>query len=109
MSECRLQLQQGILSLHGVLDKNNAHQVYLHSKQLLSSGQAPDCIDLGHVDHIDSAGLALLLEWQSWANHARHKLQLQHAPKQLLMLARLSELDRILNLGPVNSPQGIAA
>jgi anti-anti-sigma factor len=97
-TECQLQLENGVLHLRGVLDKNSVPAAYQCSQQLLRRKQAPDTIELGAVEHIDSAGLALLLEWQSWANHSEHKLRLEHAPQQLLQLARLSELDRILNL-----------
>ena len=98
MTECQLQLENGKLHLRGVLDKNSVPAAYQCSQQLLRRQQAPDTIELSAVEHIDSAGLALLLEWQSWAKHRQHALKLEHAPQQLLMLARLSELDRILNL-----------
>lgn len=97
-TECQLQLENGKLHLRGVLDKNSVPTAWHCSQHLLRQQQAPDSIDLSEVEHIDSAGLALLLEWQSWAQRKQHQLHLQHAPQQLLMLARLSELDRILNL-----------
>ena len=98
MTDCQLQLEDGKLYLRGVLDKNSVPAAYQCSKKLLRQQQAPDSIELSEVEHIDSAGLALLLEWQSWANRGQHALQLENAPQQLLKLARLSELDRILNL-----------
>jgi len=98
MTDCQLQLENGKLYLRGVLDKNSVPAAYQCSQTLLRKQQAPTSIELSEVEHIDSAGLALLLEWQSWAKHRQHALKLEHAPQQLLMLARLSELDRILNL-----------
>ncbi len=103
MTDCQLQLENGKLHLRGVLDKHSVPTAYQCSKKLLRASTAAQAIDLSEVQHIDSAGLALLLEWQSWANHAAQQLQLQHAPEQLLQLARLSELDRILNLGPTTA------
>lgn len=55
-------------------------------------------IDLAGVGAIDSAGLALLLEWQSRARARGGQLALDNAPADLLRLARLCEADELLNL-----------
>lgn len=55
-------------------------------------------IDLAGVGAVDSAGLALLLEWQSRARARGGQLALDNAPADLLRLARLCEADDLLSL-----------
>ena len=68
-------------------------------------------IDLGGVTGTDSAGLALLIEWLSVAKQARRSLRYENMPAQLHQLARLSEVDDLLNaaLQPVIPAAGAAA
>lgn len=62
-------------------------------------GSAPITqIDLTGVGAIDSAGLALLLEWQSRARARGGQFELHNAPEGLLRLARLCEAVDLLNL-----------
>jgi len=56
-------------------------------------------LDLAGVEATDSAGLALLVEWTSWARRENRKLSFKHVPKQALALACISEVDKILPLG----------
>jgi phospholipid transport system transporter-binding protein len=55
-------------------------------------------IDLAGVSATDSAGLALLLEWQSRARARGGQFELHNAPEGLLRLARLCEAVDLLNL-----------
>ena len=57
-------------------------------------------IDLGATGRIDSAGLALLLEWQSRAIAEGAPLQLNNVPDDILRLARLCEAAELLGLEP---------
>lgn len=54
-------------------------------------------IDLAGVTGSDSAGLALLIEWLSIARAASRTLTYRHAPAALLQLARLSEVEPLLD------------
>jgi phospholipid transport system transporter-binding protein len=56
-------------------------------------------IDLGGVTASDSSGLALLIEWLSVAKEFGHSLRYANVPAQLHQLARLSEVDELLNTG----------
>ncbi len=47
-------------------------------------------IDLKNVKAVDSAGLALIIEWLKIAHTRNIKLNFINVPKQLLALARLS-------------------
>lgn len=53
-------------------------------------------IDLAGVTASDSAGLALLIEWLSVAKAGNHDLQFENLPTQLQQLARLSEVEDLL-------------
>ena len=55
-------------------------------------------VDLGGVTHADSAGLALLVHWLRLARRRGLDLEFHRAPGQLMDMARLSRLDRILPL-----------
>lgn len=55
-------------------------------------------IDLARVTGIDSAGLALLLEWQSRSRADGRRLSLCNAPDGLLRLAHLCEATDLLNI-----------
>ena len=53
-------------------------------------------IDLSGVEPVDSAGLAVLLEWVRWARLQRRTLALRGVPEGLGAIARISEVDGIL-------------
>ena len=55
-------------------------------------------IDLAGINHADSSGLALLLEWQAMARNLDYTLHITNAPSSLLRLAKLCEADKLLNI-----------
>jgi ABC-type transporter Mla MlaB component len=57
-----------------------------------------EVIDLGATGRIDSAGLALLLEWQAMAHTAGFALRLENIPDDVMRLARLCEAAHPLGL-----------
>ncbi|MBU0455174.1 MAG: STAS domain-containing protein [Pseudomonadota bacterium] len=54
-------------------------------------------VDLSDVTHCDSAGLALLIEWRRLAHKNHQVLRFEHLPKQLINIARVSNLLSILH------------
>lgn len=56
-------------------------------------------VDLSGVTSVDSAGLALLLEWQASAQDRNSKLKFVNAPSDLRRLAALSEAVGLLGIG----------
>jgi phospholipid transport system transporter-binding protein len=54
-------------------------------------------VDLKGVSRADSAGLALLLEWQRESERAGKAITFTHVPEQLLAISRLCGLDEILS------------
>jgi phospholipid transport system transporter-binding protein len=56
-----------------------------------------DCAGLGNVD---SAGLAVLLDWIAMARARGHCIHLQNLPALLLQLAKISGVDGFLQPSP---------
>jgi phospholipid transport system transporter-binding protein len=54
-------------------------------------------IDLSGVTQADSAGLALMLEWTNWALHYQREIHFLEVPKQILDIARISEVEGLLH------------
>jgi phospholipid transport system transporter-binding protein len=56
-------------------------------------------VDLSGVTDSDSAGLALLLEWITWANHTVREIRFLSMPERVLAIARTTEVDQLLKRG----------
>ena len=53
-------------------------------------------IDMSAVEHTDSAGLALLLEWVKQGTQQNTQVVLAHVPPQLQSMINVSGLDQLL-------------
>ncbi len=56
-------------------------------------------LDLEQVTKTDSAGLALLLEWTTWANHTVREIHFRNIPEKLTNIARTSDVEELLSVG----------
>ncbi len=56
-------------------------------------------IDLSAISDTDSAGLALLLEWITWANHTVREIQFTGMPAKIDAIAKTTEVDSLLKKG----------
>ena len=56
-------------------------------------------VDLSGITRSDSAGLALLLEWITWANHTVREIRFKDMPERVLAIARTTEVDALLTRG----------
>ncbi len=56
-------------------------------------------VDMSDVQEADSAGLALLLEWVSWARRFDREIVYENIPQQILAIAQISEATDLLNAG----------
>ncbi len=56
-------------------------------------------IDLSEVTRSDSAGLALLLEWVTWANHTVREIRFSGMPDRVMAIAKTTEVDALLTRG----------
>lgn len=69
------------------------------------SGGKDITLDLAPVDNIDSAGLALLIEWLRLARNRRVRLRFVNIPEQLQKLAKLSGFEAAKWLSQQNEPK----
>ena len=56
-------------------------------------------IDLEGVTASDSAGLALLLEWVTWANHSVREIRFANIPEKIYAIAKTTEVAPLLARG----------
>lgn len=100
-------MQQDVLHLSGDLTLATVGDLYRRSETLWSGEARPVAVDLSQAGRIDSAGLALLLEWQARARAGGAALSFAHPPADLLQLAALCEASPLLGLGgPANDEKG---
>ena len=88
--------QQGHLSITGDLTFDSVPTVYVQAQSVLKADSGN--IDLAGVQAIDSAGLALLLEWQASSKARGSSLTFSNAPSDLRRLAALSNATELLGL-----------
>lgn len=96
MSEAKLEVAAGRISVSGVLDAVTAPQLLAQSSQHISSADATVVVDLAGVKESDSAGLALLLEWLRLARRRRQTVRFENLPEQIVALAKISEVEELL-------------
>ena len=92
--EARLD-EYGTLHLAGALTFENVTRVWQVWQRSVTRDRTLAAIDLEGVNQVDSAGLALLLDWQSQAGG---RLRIRNAPEDLLRLAALCAADELLDL-----------
>jgi phospholipid transport system transporter-binding protein len=56
-------------------------------------------IDMSGVTDSDSAGLALMLEWVTWANHSVREIRFTNVPERILAIAKTTEVEPLLTRG----------
>ena len=88
----------GQLGVSGPLIFATAGELLEASRELFA-GDAAITIDLSGVTKIDSAGLALLLEWLRWGQAGHLQLRFVALPEKLLAIARLSGVEEMLVTG----------
>ena len=99
--KCRMDVQEGRgdnagrLMVSGVLDFETILMLNQSASDLFARFNEIK-IDLSGVTYVNSAGLALLLEWKRKLNQDGKILILDNVPKKLVNLARMSELETIL-------------
>lgn len=56
-------------------------------------------VDLSEVERGDSAGLALMIEWITWANRTVREIRFEQIPAMIMNIARISEIEDMLKVG----------
>lgn len=99
MKTSSLEIHNGAAQLAGDLTFATVTELYGRMQALSSDTGMPRSIDLAKVGRIDSAGLALLLEWQSaFRKQTRSAalIEIGNAPPALLKIARLCDASEFL-------------
>jgi phospholipid transport system transporter-binding protein len=89
----------GRFRIVGRLDFDSVVQALQTSQHLFAELHAIQ-LDLSGVSTIDSAGLALIIEWISRARRSKCHLSFRNMPKQALALARISDIEKLLPFAP---------
>ncbi|GAC35635.1 STAS domain-containing protein [Paraglaciecola polaris] len=87
--------------LKGRLNRETIPSFWPNSLQQLknaTSSQKPLILDFGHVDHIDTAGLAWLINLIRDARGQNIQFSVVNPPETLLNLAKISDVDGFLPL-----------
>lgn len=96
MSEAHLKaLDDKHFELSGVLDFQSVPKLWRVGHALFEAGHELH-VDLGGVSHSNSAGLALLVEWLRFAEKREKSLRYHNIPPQMLAIARVSDLEKVL-------------
>lgn len=82
--------------LTGELDPAGVEQALAASRSWLVAGSDPLRIDLGGVTRSESAGIALLLEWQRRAASQGRRIEFAGMPAQMLTMLKFFGLERVL-------------
>lgn len=97
MSDVRLVAKDsGVFAIIGNLEFATMNQLLGQEKVIFKDGKAVE-LDLAGVERANSAGLALLLEWQGIAQQQGREFRIRNAPDALLAIARISNCTEILN------------
>lgn len=99
MSDYELEeLGDGKFALSGIMGFSTADQILRESEGLFEE-HTRIAVDLDGVEETDSAGLALLLEWITWANHTVREIRFDNIPEKITAIARTTEIEDLLRRG----------
>jgi len=68
----------------------------LETTRSLFTGSTSVHVDLDGVTDVDSAALALLIEWLKQARQQQYRLHIEHIPDKLMAIARLTGVEDII-------------
>jgi phospholipid transport system transporter-binding protein len=84
--------ETGEVILSGALTFASAADIYRATYQRFSQARQPVTVNMKQVTKVDSAGLALLVEWLRQAHTAEYSIHFVNMPNQLRQLIRVSSL-----------------
>ena len=91
-------LGEGRFALIGEMTFETAERILVASEEPFEQHTRIE-VDLSGVTRADSAGLALLLEWITWANHTVREIRFLSMPERVLAIARTTEVEQLLKRG----------
>jgi phospholipid transport system transporter-binding protein len=88
----------GACALRGAVTFDTVQKLWRESARLLAvAGKGKDLtLDLSGVVGVDSAGLALLVDWKGQAQAIGSHLRFAAVPPRLLAIARISDAESLL-------------
>lgn len=89
---------EGRFALRGEMTFDTAEKILRQSEGPFEEHTQLE-VDLSGVTDSDSAGLALLLEWVTWANHSVREIRFTGVPRKILAIARTTEVEGLLERG----------
>lgn len=89
---------EGRFALSGEMSFDTAERILKESEEPFEEHTQLE-IDLAGVTLSDSAGLALLLEWVTWANHTVREIRFTGMPDRVLAIAKTTEVEGLLTRG----------
>ena len=88
----------GRFAITGAMTFHTAGRLLRECEQLFSDHTRIE-VDLSAVNETDSAGLALMLEWITWANHTVREIRFIAMPGKIGAIARTTEVEDLLTKG----------
>ena len=85
----------GRFAVRGALTFESATNILERSKVLFADS-SNILVDMSDVQEADSAGLALLIEWLSWAQRSEREIAYENVPDQITAIAEISEVSDLL-------------
>lgn len=92
--------ESGAFVLNGELTFDTVPEIYRETIRWLPLDDRFCSVDLSNVERVDSAGLSLLLDWQSSALSRQRLLQFNNPSPELVRLAALCGADALLGFDP---------
>lgn len=99
MADFELQdIGDGNFALSGEMTFDTAERILKESEAPFEEHTQLE-VDLSGVTASDSAGLALLLEWVTWANHTVREVRFTGLPERVMAIAKTTEVEGLLTRG----------
>ncbi len=90
------QINDTEFNLKGDLIFSTTATIYKQSLSLFNKNTDKISINLSAVEHSDSSGLALIVEWYRLAKKNNQSIRIMNMPEQMCDLAKLSSVDELL-------------
>jgi phospholipid transport system transporter-binding protein len=89
-------MSAGSYTPQGELSFRTASRLHAEGLAVIDKAGATLRISLAEIHHVDSAGLAVLIDWLRESEQRGCRLEFADLPPALLRLAAISELDTVL-------------
>ena len=95
-----LEVAPGRFDVRGALTFNTARRARDTGLRYFRASEVPEIeVSCAGVTQVDSAGLAVLLDWLAFAKSNHRGMRFKDLPGSLLAIARISEVESLLEEG----------